>query len=67
MYHAEIDCESCCRGICVAKDIARGLAYLHQKAVIHLDIKSAAFSHCLQTCRPARSLYAAYLSMHSTA
>ena len=31
----------CCRGLLIAKDIARGLAYLHQNAVIHLDIKSA--------------------------
>ena len=50
MYHAEIDCEMCYRGICVAKDIARGLAYLHQKAVIHLDMKSAFLSHCSQIC-----------------
>ena len=30
----------CCRGRRIAKDIARGLNYLHQNDICHLDVKS---------------------------
>ena len=38
---ASADGASTRRGQAVALDIARGLAYLHQQQILHLDIKSA--------------------------
>ena len=39
-------CVCTCRGQAIALDVARGLAYLHQCNVLHLDIKSGARSWC---------------------